>query len=317
MSGVLCFGEALIDLRGERVGGAQRYIPQPGGAPANVAVGVARLGGHARFAGQVGADSFGRDIHKALTGYGVDTSYLVHADTALTALALVSLDEQGERSFSFYRQGTADLLYQPEQLPGEALAEAGIFHVCSNTLTEPGIRDTTRTLTERARAAGCLISMDVNYRAPLWPQPDAAPARIEQLAGQADLVKFSREELEALYGNAGDAVIQRLASQGVRLVVVSDGPGPLQVVAGDSAFWLTPPGVTAVDTTAAGDAFVAGLLFQLASAGVDATQFSRWLEAPANLSRALAFAMHCGAIATTRYGAFDALPTADDMAAFD
>jgi len=310
---VLCFGEALIDMRGENVDGQLRFVPQPGGAPANVAVGVARLGGRSGFAGQVGADLFGNQILASLAGFGVDTSLLVQTQNANTALAMVALDDAGERSFTFYRNATADLLYEPEQMPESALAGQPIFHICSNTLTEPVIVETTLALVARARKAGCLVSFDVNYREPLWPDPDRAPAQIRALALKADLVKFSREELTALYGHQGDALIEELLGQGVQLVLISDGPNALQAWAGDRQHRLLPPEVQAVDTTAAGDAFVAGLLYQLAGEGVTAERFGSWLARPADLERALEFASRCGAITATRFGAFDALPSKADL----
>jgi fructokinase len=310
---VLCFGEALIDMRGESVDGQLRFVPQPGGAPANVAVGVARLGGRSGFAGQVGADLFGNQILASLAGFGVDTSLLVQSHSANTALAMVALDEAGERSFTFYRNATADLLYEPEQMPDSALAGQPIFHICSNTLTEPVIVETTLALVARARKAGCLVSFDVNYREPLWPDPGRAPGQIRALAMEADLVKFSREELTALYGEQGNALVAELGSRGVRLVLVSDGPNALQAWSGEREHTLAPPQVQAVDTTAAGDAFVAGLLYQLADQGVTTGKFGFWLDQPGNLDRTLAFASRCGAVAATRFGAFDALPSQGDL----
>lgn len=317
MSDILCFGEALIDLRAEPDGDGLSCLPQPGGAPANVAVGVARLGGRAAFAGQVGDDAFGHSIRRALAGYGVNLDALAVTGEANTALALVSLDGAGERSFRFYRQDTADLRYRADQLPASALADAGLFHLCSNTLTEPAIRDTSHTLVRRARDVGCLISLDVNFRPGLWPRPAEAAGVIETLAGSADLVKFSREELEALYGAEHPRVIDGLLARGVHWVVVTDGPGPITAFARPEV-WAGPltvpaPSVTAVDTTAAGDAFVAGLLFRLRADGVTANRLPRWLAEPGQAREALGFAARCGAAAATRPGAFAAMPALTDL----
>ncbi len=312
---VLCFGEALIDMRGERVAGQSRFIPQPGGAPANVAVGVAKLGGRSRFAGQVGADVFGDNIVASLSAHGVDTSLLIQSPSARTALSIVALDDSGERSFTFYRTGTADLQYRSEQMPDAAFAGKPIFHFCSNTLTEPAILQVTLALVRRAQDAGCLISFDVNFRELLWPDPDQAPEWIRSMAAEADVVKFSREELVALYGDQGDRVIRELRQQGVLLVLVSDGPNVLCAWSGEGLHQLRPPAVTAVDTTAAGDAFVAGFLYRLATHGVGKSQLGPWLRQAGNLDAALAFASRCGAVAATRYGAFDALPLQVDLQA--
>ncbi|MBL3555918.1 MULTISPECIES: carbohydrate kinase family protein [Marinobacter] len=308
MTKVLCFGEALIDMRGESVSGRQLYIPQPGGAPANVAVGVARLGGRSGFIGQVGADVFGSDIVTALVKYGVDVSLTRQTADAMTALALVSLDQEGERSFAFYRTGTADLLYEASMCPDSALERARIVHFCSNTLTEPAIRETTFSLMRRARAHNCLVSFDVNYRPPLWPTGESPAPHILTAATMADIVKFSREELEALFGEGVEPPGDLQPATG-RLVVVSDGAKPLQVYSPGRMFSLSPPSVEAKDTTAAGDSFVAGLLYRLAEQSSDSRTFDHWLRQPAKLEEALRFASRCGAYTAMHYGAFDALPT--------
>lgn len=308
MTDVLCFGEALIDMRGEAVSGRRMYIPQPGGAPANVAVGVARLGGSSGFIGQVGADVFGDNIVRALADYGVDVSLTRQTAEAMTALAFVTLDHEGERSFAFYRTETADLLYESGMCPDEALERARIVHVCSNTLTTPAIREATFSLMRRARNHGCLVSFDVNYRQPLWPAGEVPAPHILKAAGMADIVKFSREELEALFGERAE-LSGDLLTEGIRLLLISDGAEPLQAYSPGRKTTLQPPSVEAKDTTAAGDSFVAGLLYRLGGQVTDRAVFNDWLEQPGNLEMALAFAARCGAFAAMHYGAFDALPT--------
>ncbi len=312
MTDVLCFGEALIDMRGESAAGRRVYIPQPGGAPANVAVGIARLGGSSGFVGQVGADVFGDDIVRALADYGVDVSLTRQTAEAMTALAFVTLDHDGERSFAFYRNDTADMRYESAMCPDEALKRARIVHFCSNTLTEPAIRDTTLALIQRARACGCLISFDVNYRQPLWPAREDPAPHIRRAAGMADIIKFSREELEALFGKDAELSGELLA-ESVQLLLVSDGPAPLHVYCPDRTLTLQPPTVEAKDTTAAGDSFVAGLLYGLCAQGVNSSNFKQWLAMPGTLETELVFAARCGAFAAMHYGAFDALPTSGQL----
>lgn len=312
MSEVLCFGEALIDMRGEIRSGQCVYIPQPGGAPANVAVGVARLGGRSGFVGQVGRDVFGNNIVRALEDYGVDVSATRQTTDAMTALAFVTIDTSGERSFAFYRTKTADMLYQSDMCPDAALQRARIFHVCSNTLTLPAIRQTTLTLMRRAREQGCLVSFDVNYRPGLWPDHETPATHILEAAEMADIVKFSREELEALFGK-GAELSEHLFSAGGRLLLVSDGEKPLTACYPGKTVTLQPPTIEAKDTTAAGDAFVAGLLYRLSQHVTDSSTLTRWLEEPGSLDAALAFAARCGAFAAMHYGAFEALPSRDEL----
>ncbi|WP_148862137.1 carbohydrate kinase family protein [Marinobacter fonticola] len=312
MMRVIAFGEALIDMLALPGEGQRRFLEQPGGAPANVAVGVAKLGGQASFVGQVGNDMFGDKLARAMRGYGVDTSPLLQTDDALTALAFVSLDDKGERSFAFYRHGSADLLYRVEHCPPGIFSRPAIFHSGSNTLTEPDIHFTTLALMQKARQAGCLVSFDVNYRHNLWTAGANAREPIWDAMVAADIVKLSREELDALYGNE-DKLVRELLEAGVRLILVTDGGNPLNVHWSGGSTQLTPTKAQVNDSTAAGDAFVAGLLYQLADQDIVPATLDRWIEDEARLGKALTFANKCGAVAVSRYGAFDALPNREEV----
>lgn len=320
MLNVVAFGEALIDMIPDYGGAApgtarpRGFIPSPGGAPANLAVAVAKLGGRAFFLGKVGSDCFGDLIQGTLAGYGVRTDHLLR-DPAPTALAFVTHDAGGERRFSFYRDASADLGYRPEDFPDACFAEPGLFHVCSNTLTEAGIRETTEHGLRLARRRGFLISVDVNYRASLWRDPGAAPAAIRHVMAQADLVKMSHEELNALYGaGSEDRIIRHLLEAGVRLVVVTDGARPLRFVTPRYAGDLQPPSIEAVDTTAAGDSFAGALLQALAAGDVSRKHLEDWLSDEESLRSTLRTAAYCGALTASRYGACDALPAAAEVA---
>src|SRR6187551_798775 len=140
MRPILCFGEALIDFLarpGDTPDAPRAFLQFAGGAPANVAVAVARLGGDARFVGMLGADMFGDMLAAQLRDAGVDIRHVRRTSAAKTALAFVSLDADGERSFSFYRPPAADLLFAEDDFAPRAFDEAVVFHVCSNSLTEP------------------------------------------------------------------------------------------------------------------------------------------------------------------------------------
>jgi fructokinase len=320
MLNITAFGEALIDMipdyAGDSAGGAppRAFVPYPGGAPANVAVATARLDAPTWFIGQVGQDIFGDMIAQTLAQQGVHTDYLARSEQALTPLAFVAHDADGERRFSFYRNGTADLLYRPEQAPAALFERSGVFHICSNTLTEPGIETTTHALLERAAERGCLRSVDVNFRASLWPRPEQASDAIWRCLVGADIVKMSREELDALYGETGEqAIVEALLTAGVRVVVITDGGNPVNYATARDAGEISPPPVSVIDTTAAGDAFVGGLLTQLARALDTAAGLDAWLADEGNLRDALIVATRCGAFAAGRYGAYAALPTPADI----
>ena len=152
----------------------------------------------------------------------------------------------------------------------------------------------------------------MNYRQPLWPAGEEPAPAILTAIGMADIVKFSREELDAVFGE-GAELSAELVAEGVQLLLISDGSEPLLAHCPGRTFTVQPPSVQAKDTTAAGDSFVAGLLYRISGQVNGNTGFSQWLEQPGNPEAALAFAARCGAFAAMHYGAFDALPTPQQL----
>ncbi|WP_337842444.1 carbohydrate kinase [Rheinheimera sp.] len=309
MKNVLCFGEALIDFL--HIGATSQgplSLPEfrqyPGGAPANAAVAVAQLGGQARFAGQVGADKFGDFLSSALEQYGVDTRFLLRHPSAKTSLAFVMLDDSGDRSFSFYRHETADVMLTPAQISPDWFNPDGLVHICSNTLTTPAIAQSTTALIAQAKAAGQFISFDVNLRHNLWAAGAADRDVVNALVKQADLVKFSRDELEYLAQGQSEAYLQDCLHAGCALLLVTDGANRIDFYGQHHSGSIQPPKVKAVDTTAGGDAFIGGVLFGLSVLNSQQAVFSD----AALLKQLLTFASFCGAYAVTLPGAFPALP---------
>lgn len=314
---ITCFGEALIDFlaRPPATPDAPRqFVEYAGGAPANVAVGVARLGGDARFVGMLSTDMFGDALLAEFTRYGVGVAQVRRTDAARTALAFVSLDAQGERSFSFYRPPAADLLFGVEDFDRGALATTAVFHACSNSLTEDGIAAATLHGMQLATEGGALVSMDVNLRPALWPRGvDPAPA-IWQALAKAHLVKLSREELAFLAENNGvESALSRLFSGATQVVVATDSAASIRWWARDGSGDAPTCRVQVVDTTAAGDAFVAGLLHRLVARSVGRADLADAFADDALRDDLLRHAAATGALATTRHGAFAAMPSAIDV----
>ena len=316
---VVCFGEALIDFLATPAvtqGGTPVFRQFAGGAPANAAVAVAKLGGRCEFVGMLGEDMFGEFLLQSLRDAGVGVRYVRTTSRAKTALAFVSLDAGGERSFSFYRSPSADMLFRAEDFDPACFGQAGIFHVCSNTLTDPGIAEATLAGMAMARQAGALVSIDLNLRPGLWP--DATP-RLPVLwrgLAAADIVKLSREELDYLRQDrhSDEEIIAKLLHD-ARLVLVTDGAAEIGWHVRNGGGVLAALRVDAVDTTAAGDAFIGGLLSCLQDAGIDANRFEAFLADEPALERCLRYASACGAFAVTRHGAFAALPTREQATA--
>ena len=298
---VVCLGEILVDFvareAGVGVGEAASFQRVMGGAPANVAVGVSRLGRSSAFLGCVGDDPFGCFLTAELRAEGVDVAGLQTTAAARTSLAFVSLDAAGERSFVFFRQPGADMLLAAAQLDRARLSRARIFHFGSFSLSAEPAASATREALRLARAGGALISYDPNLRLHLWPDAEAARRAILPLIDQADILKLSAEELPILTVD-GDA--RSLWRNSLRALIVTDGRRGARLIT-PSGDWRAPGfRVRTVDTTGAGDAFVAALLARLAE------QPNALAAAP---EETLRYACAAGALATTARGATTAMPT--------
>ena len=172
MKKVISIGEALIDFipheKGQSLNNVSNFLRVAGGAPLNVAAAVAKLGGNAQMLTKLGVDSFGDHILEQVEPLGVDISKVLRTKEANTALAFVSLREDGERDFSFYRNPSADMLLNAEEIEEEVFAQGGILHFCSVSLIDAPIKEAHRKAIEFAKRNNCLISFDPNVRLPLW-----------------------------------------------------------------------------------------------------------------------------------------------------
>ena len=319
MPKIVCFGEALIDLLARPAAAPDEpraFLQFAGGAPANVAVAAARLGADSHFAGMLGEDMFGDFLFDSFGAMGVATDCIVRTGEAKTALAFVALDAHGERSFSFYRPPAADLLFRAEHFRPACFDGAGVFHACSNSLTEAGVAEATLHGMARAREAGALVSLDLNLRPALWPQGIDPTPRLWQALELAGLVKLSREELEFLARPlaGGEAEVRaRLFAAQAQCLVVTDGAAPMRWYTRAADGQMSGFSVRVVDSTAAGDAFVGGLLARLCERGGAGRGFAALCGDRAVLEDAIRFGAATGALAVTRKGAFAAMPTRDEV----
>lgn len=320
MAEVVCFGEALIDFLAEGSVSAAPlpYLRYAGGAPANVAVAAARLGTSSAFVGMLSRDAFGDFLLESFKGAGVSTEYVVRTDEANTALAFVTLDDTGNRRFSFYRPPAADILFRPEHFKPACFTSAKVFHVCSNSLTETEIAATTLEGVRRARAAGALVSFDLNLRPNLW-HPDVDPyPRVWSVLKEADVVKLSAGELRFLAQTVGgeEAACAEIWRGRAQWLLITDGGAPIRQLTRRNEDILPTFQVHAVNTTGAGDAFVAGLWSALLREKTDINNLAAFLADAARVQHALRFAAACGALAVTRHGAFEAMPSHAEVQAF-
>ena len=306
---VLSFGELLIDFvaleMGVTVGDASGFVKAPGGAPANVAAAVARLGYPSAFMGQVGEDPFGRHLAGVLAAEVVNIDGLTFSSEARTALAFVSNTADGDRSFMFYRHPSADMLMRPEDVDTKVIDAYEVFHHGSITFIREPAASALRLALDHAISRDKFISYDPNLRLPLWES--AEEARAGMLAGldSANLLKISDEELAFLTG--GDDV-DPLWRERMEMICVTYGAAGAVVHLKDGRV-IKHGGyaVKATDTTGAGDAFVAAMLIGILENRAD------WrVQLPAVLD----FANAVGALTCLQKGAIPALPTMAEARAF-
>lgn len=308
MTDVVCLGELLIDFvptqSGTDLVSAPGFVKAPGGAPANVAVGLARLGASSAFMGMVGDDPFGRFLAQTLDTEGVNVAPLRFNQEARTALAFVSLRADGEREFMFYRHPSADMLYAPKDVDSDVVRAARCLHFGSISLITQSSRAATWHALDEAERSGCLVSYDPNLRLPLWPDAPTAKAAMLEGARRAHVMKLSDEELEFLTGGGEvDRAARTLWHDAMRLIVVTQGAAGCHFVTAAKTGHVEGFAVDAVDTTGAGDAFVAALLRALLAD-------DRLLEDDSRLRHACRRANAAGALTTMARGAIPALPRA-------
>ena len=306
---ITTIGEILIDMTQSGVdeNGVYHFAANPGGAPANVAVAASRLGASTAFVGCVGEDTFGAILRDTLQHNGVDISGLQVTGETSTTLAVVTVDQKGERSFSFCRKPGADTRIKT-QAAIEAVKDAGLLHFGSVSLTDPVCRDAVIATVQAAKANGTLITYDPNYRASLWTGEDAAMLQMRAVLPLCDIVKISDQETTLLTGHEDPSeAAQALMALGVRLAVVTLGSKGALWRYGDQEGRVPGCKVRVADTNGAGDTFFGAFLSRIALRGgiEDLTA--------EELNGFVRFANRAASLTTSRPGAIPAMPTLDEM----
>lgn len=274
---VVAFGEMLIDYTqsGTTETGIRTFDENPGGAPGNMAVAVAKLGRKVSFVGKVGTDLQGELLIETLKNNQVDVSGMVQDDKYFTTLAFVQINENGERKFSFARKPGADTQLESSDLKPEIIEAAKIFHFGSLSLTEEPSRGTTWVAVEMAKKAGAVISYDPNYRELLWSSKEVAMEQMRSVVGLVDIMKISDEETELLTGKVSpEEASQCLIDQGVKVVVVTLGGEGAFIRTKDATMKVPGFKVQPVDTTGAGDSFWGGFVYSIINSGVELDQLT-------------------------------------------
>ena len=316
MGNLFSIGEILIDFIPHQKGIALKDVASftrvPGGAPANVAAAVAKFGGTASLITKLGEDAFGAFLLEQMTEFGVRTDKIVRTKEANTGLAFVSLRENGERDFSFYRNPSADLLLKESEIDADWFQQGDFLHFCSVDLVESPMKYAHLKAIGAAKARGGIISFDPNVRLPLWENPEDCRKTILDFIPMAHIVKISDDELEFITGAADESkAIASLFKGDVQAVVLTKGAEGADLYAGNHKYSSAGYSVEVEDTTGAGDAFTGGFLYQLLN--LDTRQDNLEAVLSERHQELLAFANASGALVTTGKGALSALPTKEQV----
>ncbi len=289
---LLCVGEILADMIGEEKNGIITYERKAGGAPFNVACGLKKFGADVRFVGSVGDDLIGRFLIKYAADFGMDTTYIKLDQDRNTTLAFVELNEEGDRSFCFYRKGTAD--YFMPSVSDELIKSVDTVCIGSLMLADATCVEYALDIISRAHSFGKKVAFDVNYRTDIYRDTESAKETYKKILAEADIVKFSEDEVEIFT----EKYVYGLTD---KLVLITLGKDGSQWRYKGKSANVPTISVKPVDTTGAGDAFFAGALSILNNnVGKDLTDEL--------LNEALRFGNVAGALNTMGRGAIDNLP---------
>lgn len=300
---VWTLGDAVVDLLPLE---GMTYEACVGGAPVNVAAGIARLGQRSGFIGRIGNDTFGQYLKTEIHRLGVNTDFIEVDSQRNTSTVLVSSDKNGDRSFDFLVKSSADQYLTEDAVPQ---FDNDILHLCSLSLVSEISRTTVKYAIDRVKENNGLLSFDLNIREQMWSNKEDMFYIVNQVAEQADVLKLSEEELYFLT-RTDDPVVsrERLSAYPAELKVVTYGELGSIIFWRSSVFCFSGFDVQVIDTTGAGDAYIAGLLTNIAEYGMPSSS--------AQLMRYAKEASACGALATTQKGALAAMPDRETLNRF-
>ena len=312
MSDVICMGELLV----EHVSTADNvslvhspgFIKAPGGAPANVAVALQRLGLRAGFVGKVGRDPFGEYLRESLAQTGVDTTYLFVDEKARTTAVYVAVWDDGRKDLCFYRNPGADMMLNADEISDDIFAGARCFHFGSISFINEPSASAQRKALQMAREKGLMISYDPNYRPTLWPDRKTAEQIIQDAFRYCHLAKVSEEEWQVATGFEDlEAGINAIMAKGVELLVISRGENGAIATNGDYRIELPGLEVDVIETTGAGDGFLGAIITALLPEREKTGSLATISED--KIRNALKMANAVGALTCKKAGAIPALPT--------
>ena len=314
MYDVAALGELLIDFTclSTDADGYPTMAAHPGGAPANYLAALTKFGAKTAMIGKVGSDAFGRLLIKTLKGTGIDTRGMLVSDDVFTTLAFVTLDDSGDREFSFARKPGADTQLRFDEIDLGVIDASKVLHFGTLSMTNEPARDATYKAVEYAAGHGKLISFDPNLRKPLWNDLDEAKRQMLWGLRHADIVKISDEETEFLFSLAPEEAAKHIIdSFGVRLVYVTCGAeGCFYRTKTASGFVKALSGIAVKDTTGAGDIFGGSAMYGLLRAGGVPEKLTA-----EELENIVSFACASAGLSTTKAGGISSVPELGEVEA--
>lgn len=305
---VLCIGEMLIDFIGEGVGKidtVKSFKKEAGGCVANVACVTQKLGHKSYLLTSLGEDGFGDFLENTLKNENVDCKYVSRKGHSFTPLAFVSLDETGDRSFSFYFKGSSALKISKEDVEKVDLSEIEAIHFASIAIQEES-KDSHHLLLKKAEEAGVLVCFDVNLRFNLWEDKKVYLETIKEFLPYVDVIKVADNELEFLTGTTNiDEALEKDFSH-IKVVLYTKGEHGAEVYYQDKKAVTEIPNVKAIDTTGAGDAFAGSFLSKL----LNHSNLDEITEE--ELSEMATFATNYASLTTTKTGAISSYLTEEE-----
>ena len=315
MAKVICPGEVLIDFisleNGKKLVDVEKFQKKAGGAPANVATALVKLGASAEFVGAVGKDSFGKFLIETLNRYEVGTSHVIEDPNLGTTIAYVSIDEDGERDFEFMRGADGNL--SPEQINFDAFSDCKIIHLGSATaLLGAQLYEVYQAFIDFANQHDKFISFDPNYRDALYhDKQELFVKHCKEVIKHVDLIKVSEEEGQIITGESDhNQMIAALHDLGAKIVTLTLGKKG-SLVSIENTYKVESIPVKMIDSTGAGDAFIGALLSQIANL----EQPKVILKDEKMLVEFTKNANKVGALTTTKLGALDSIPAWDEITA--
>ncbi len=316
MPEIICLGEALIDFvaveSGKNLKEVESFKKVAGGAPANVAAGVSKLGKSSAFLGRLGDDEFGYFLKNTIEETGVDCSQIQFDREARTGLAFISLPTPNTREFLFYRNPSADMRLDTKEFDESFIRNTKIFHFGSITLISEPSRSATLKAAEIAKDSGAIISYDPNLRLNLWPNAETAKLRMDTALPLVDIVKVNDEELTFLTGIDD---IEKATDK-----ILSRGPGLCLVTLGEKGSYYKSERlfgkfdtftVESVDSTGCGDSYVSSMLVAVLENG-----FKNIITGEEIMLSTVRFASAAAAITSTKKGVISSLPTKSEVENF-